>query len=519
MDRFRHQQEAFDRYKDASCIPIFFDPGLGKTRTVIDIACYKYNKGDIDSVIVIAPNGVHEQWAREEIPMWAEGTPHDIWIKTDKRPPAEWENRKSLKFLCVNVDRFSTPTSWRWYVDYAREHKTFIVVDEATRIKNPDAKRTKNILYGFNDVVFRGRTIVHNKPFTVARAVLTGTPVTNRPFDVWAMFEFLQPGCTGRNWYTFQSHFGLWRTMVQGNRQFRVLITEEIWTAVKYCKTFEIANSVFGIGYDDYVKIKGQDKYEGCYDNLPELKKWLYERAIFANIEECFDMPEKIYVQRRLDMSKEQAAAYKAMKSEFIAEYGETSTSVTTQLACSIRLKQIASGFMVPDEKFDEDPDPGDVTWFKEVPKMKRILSDIDEIKGRCVVVTTFTAEAYRLYDELTKEGYSVCLQTGSKRIGTIEEFKDGKYQIMIANIRIISMGFNLQAVCHHILFYSNTYSFEDRRQTEGRIYRANQHDKCIFMDYVMNGSVDEDILEAQRDKKSMSEYIKDKGGLYGKVI
>ena len=171
------------------------------------------------------------------------------------------------------------------------------------------------------------------------------------------------------------------------------------------------------------------------------------------------------------------------------------------------------------DEKFDEDPDPGDVTWFKEVPKMKRILSDIDEIKGRCVVVTTFTAEAYRLYEELTKEGYSVCLQTGSKRIGTIEEFKDGKYQIMIANIRIISMGFNLQAVCHHILFYSNTYSFEDRRQTEGRIYRANQHDKCIFMDYVMNGSVDEDILEAQRDKKSMSEYIKDKGGLYGKVI
>lgn len=519
MDRFRHQQEAFDRYKDASCIPIFFDPGLGKTRTVIDIACYKYNKGDIDSVIVIAPNGVHEQWAREEIPRWAEGTPHDIWIKTDKRPPAEWEKRKSLKFLCVNVDRFSTPTSWRWYVDYAREHRTFIVVDEATRIKNPDAKRTKNIMYGFNDVVFRGRTIVKNKPFTVARAVLTGTPVTNRPFDVWAMFEFLQPGCTGRNWYTFQSHFGLWRTMVQGNRQFRVLITEDIWNAVKYCNSFEVANSVFGIGYDDFCKIKKQEKYEGCYDNLPELKAWLYERAIFANIEECFDMPEKIYVQRRLDMSKEQLAAYKAMKSEFIAEYGDTSTSVTTQLACSIRLKQIASGFMVPDEKFDEDPDPGDVTWFKEVPKMKRILSDIDEIKGRCVVVTTFTAEAYRLYDELIKEGYSVCLQTGSKRIGTIEDFKNGKYQIMIANIRIISMGFNLQAVCHHILFYSNTYSFEDRRQTEGRIYRANQHDKCIFMDYVMNGSVDEDILQAQKDKKSMSEYIKDKGGLYGKVI
>ena len=80
-------------------------------------------------------------------------------------------------------------------------------------------------------------------------------------------------------------------------------------------------------------------------------------------------------------------------------------------------------------------------------------------------------------------------------------------------------MGFNLQAVAHHILFYSNSYSFEDRRQTEGRIYRANQNEKCIFIDYVMEDTVDEDILKAQADKKSMAEYIKDKGGLYGKVI
>lgn len=511
-NRFAHQEEAFNRFKDSSAIPIFFDPGLGKTRTVIDIACYKFCKGDINSVIIIAPNGVHAQWGKEEIPKWTT-VPYEVWYRTDKKPPITWEQSTSLKFLCVNIDKFSTESSWQYYTEYAKRHKVFLVVDEATRIKTPTAKRTRNILYGFNTTQFARGTIVSTKPFTVARAVLTGTPITNKPFDVWAMFEFLSPGCTRRNWQSFQARYGMWRTMKNGARSFKVLLTADVWKAIKQCRSFEAAQAVFGVSYDTFTEIKKQDSYQGCYAHLDELKDWLYERAIFANIEDCFDMPERNYIQRKLDMSKEQAVAYNSMKNQFIATYGGAECDVTTQLACSLRLQQIASGFVVNDASNEDLEDPLNVAWFKDVPKITRLLSDLAEIKDNCIVICNFTAEAFKLYDILTKEGYSVCLQTGTRRVGTIDDFKQGKYQILLANIKIVSMGFNLQNVSHHILFYSNTYSYEDRRQTEGRVYRANQKNSCVFLDYIMNDTVDEKVANAQVSKKSLAEYIKDKEG------
>ena len=67
---YKHQEIALQRYKDKSEIPLFFEPGTGKSLTSLLIATAKYEQGDIDAVLVIAPNGVHKQWATEEIPKW-----------------------------------------------------------------------------------------------------------------------------------------------------------------------------------------------------------------------------------------------------------------------------------------------------------------------------------------------------------------------------------------------------------------------------------------------------------------
>ena len=183
-------------------------------------------------------------------------------------------------------------------------------------------------------------------------------------------------------------------------------------------------------------------------------------------------------------------------------------------------MQQIASGFVsseqLPEEE-QEDPPPNKITWFDELPKISQLLVDIDEIigstdnpSGQVIIVCHFSAEAERIFDTLEKEGYKCCLQTGWKKVGTLEAFKQGKYSILVANIRVISMGFNLQEKCHHMIFYSNTFSLEDRIQVEARIYRAGQQNKCIYLDYVMKDTIDMKIYAALKQKKQLADYIRD---------
>ena len=114
------------------------------------------------------------------------------------------------------------------------------------------------------------------------------------------------------------------------------------------------------------------------------------------------------------------------------------------------------------------------------------------------------------MYDKLTAEKYNCCLMTGWKKVGSIEGFKQNKYQVMVANIRVIAMGFNLQEHCHHMIFYSNTFSLEDRIQVEARIYRTGQRETCAYIDYVMKDTIDMKVYAALKQKKQLSDYIRD---------
>jgi SNF2 family DNA or RNA helicase len=97
---------------------------------------------------------------------------------------------------------------------------------------------------------------------------------------------------------------------------------------------------------------------------------------------------------------------------------------------------------------------------------------------------------------------------TGWKRVGTIEEFKDGKYDVMVANSAVIGRGFNLQN-SHVIQFYSNTFSLETRLQAEGRIFRLGQQYPCEYIDYCYPGTVDEKITAALKMKRNLLDYIR----------
>lgn len=487
------------------------------TRTSLLIAEAKYNAGEIDALLVIAPNGVHKQWAVEEIPKWL----------SDVNTTVQWRKNKKLFFVegalnivCINIEQFSTKTKYLDYVDWVNSHKAMIILDEATRIKNPKAIRTQRLLYEFNHVVRRGKTILSSEPKTVARAILTGTPVTNGPFDVWAMFEFLQPGYFGINWYGFQNKYGMFHAIQVNGRVIRILINEDAWEQIKACDSFEKANALYGVNLSTYDMIQQQDSYQGPFKNVEQLRDKMLEIAMFVKIEDCIDMPDRVYNRKLLDMSSEQARVYDELETYFIATYKDEKVEAKSKLTAYIRLQQIASGFVsseqVPEEEI-EDPPPNKIVWFDDLPKIDQLLVDCEEVvgstdnpTGQVIVVCHFSAEAEKIFDSLQAAGYHCCLQTGWKKVGSIDGFKQGKYSIMVANIRVISMGFNLQELCHHMIFYSNTFSLEDRIQVEARIYRAGQKQKCIYIDYVMKDTIDMKVYAALKQKKQLADYIRE---------
>ena len=529
----KHQLYALERYKDRSVIPLFWDPGCGKTCGATALAFNMFIAGQIDAVLVVAPNMVDRQWANQELPTYFRDFPNinPEWQGIDTMV---YNNKKSkkpipfiggrLNFCCVNIDQFSTVNAYIRYVEWANAHKTLIIVDEATRIKNPTAKRTERLLYQFNNVVKRGRAIIKSEPRTVARIILTGTPSTNGPFDMWSMFEFLQPNYFGMNYYAFQNKYGMFHAIDVNGRIIRILIDEASWKQIKACSTYEMANMLYGVTLSTYDVIQHQDKFEGPYKGVQELQKFIMKDAMFVRIEDVNDMPERTYIKRMLDMSAEQSAAYRQMERDMIAQYKDKEMTATTKLTMYLRLQQIASGFLstqqlLPENateeeirEYMEDPPPNEITWFDNKPKVDQLLLDMEELHGKPVIIVThFSAEAAMLYDELTKAGHKCCLLTGWKKVGSIEAFQKGEYPVMVANIRVIAMGFNLQN-SHHMIFYSNTFSLEDRIQVEARIYRTGQKNTCVYYDYIMSDTIDMKVFAALKLKKTISDYIRDKG-------
>lgn len=516
QELYGHQKEAVERFKDAKEIALFWEMGVGKSRTVLEIVNHKYNKGAIDALLIIAPNDVHKQWAIEQVPMWVT-VPYDcqcLYGRGGAKQSYPMDKDK-LQIICVNIDTFSTPEKWREIVEWANYYRTMIVLDEATVIKNLNANRTQRILYEFNTIKRKGKAIVESIPKSVARAVLTGTPVTNGPLDLWCVMEFVSPNFFKRNYYSFQHHFGMYTTLSVGSRVINVPLSEEWWQGIKHITNYDEAYNLCGCSVDTFNTVHAQTHYEGPYKHADELKEALKTVSSFKKLVDCVDMPAQNYVIRQLDMTAEQRRCYDDMVDQYVTEYNDRIATALNKITVAMRLQQISSGFIYDRDYTGEDIDDYDIvpnagyTWISGTnPKLEALYRDIDESDKPVIVITRFSAEAQRIYSELEKK-WRCCLMTGWKRIGTIDDFKSGKYDVMVANGSVISRGLNLQN-SHTILFYSNTFSLETRLQAEGRIFRLGQKAACTYIDYTYMDSIDEKIVSALRMKRNLLDYLRD---------
>jgi len=285
---------------------LFMEMGTGKTKVLIDNMSMLYDNGKIDGALIIAPKGVMGTWYRQELPthlvdhvenkavMWQSNI-----TKSQSRLLGNlFKTGEELHILIMNVEAFSTEKG----VDFAKKflscHNTLMVIDESTTIKNPSAKRTKNIL--------------NLSTKTKYRRIMTGSPVTKNPLDLYSQCEFLSSWLLDfTSYYAFRNRYAEMKTMYVRGRTIQVV-----------------------------------DKFK----NLGELSEQLKGFSYRVLKEDCLDLPEKNWTKRQITLTPDQRKIYIQMKETALAMLNGKQATTMTVLTQLMRLHQITCGHFTADD-------------------------------------------------------------------------------------------------------------------------------------------------------------------------
>ena len=357
--------------------------GTGKSKVLVDNMAMLYDKGKINGALIVAPKGVYTNWLSQEIPIHL--VKHIkpkmvLWTATASKAKEKeynqlFESDLDLHILIMNVEAFSTKKGVEFAYKFLRTHKTLMTIDESTTIKNPSAKRTKNIL-------LLGK---HSQ----YRRILTGSPVTKSPLDLYSQCKFLNEDLLeSTSYYAFRNRYAVMVDRNFGGRRVQIV--------------------------DSYQRI---DELEHI------LKKFSYR----VQKSECLDLPKKIFISRTVELTKEQKEAYLTMKSAALAQLkGKMATAphVLTQL---MRLHQITCGHLKSDD--------GEITNFKH-SRIDELIDVIDEMEGKVIIWANYVHDIKEITKALENEYEegSVVQYYGEvssqDRQKAIKEFQDSKSNV-----------------------------------------------------------------------------------------
>jgi SNF2 family DNA or RNA helicase len=436
--------------------------GTGKSKVLVDNIAMLYDKGKINGALIIAPKGVYRNWLSQEIPnhlashiqpkmvLWTASTSKS----KQKEYDSLFETGYDLHILIMNVEAFSTKKGLDFAGRFLRTHRTMMAVDESTSIKTPTAKRTKSILA--------------LSKLANYRRILTGSPVTKSPLDLYTQCAFLNEHLLGfTSYYTFRNRYATMLDRNFGGRRVQIV---------------------------------------GGYKRLDELSRILKAFSDRVLKENCLDLPEKIYIERQVELTDEQSKAYSTMKSAALASLkGKIATAphILTQM---MRLHQITCGHLKSDD--------GTITEIKN-NRLDELLDVLDEVEGKVIIWANYIYDIEHIVSSIKKKygEHSVVQYYGAvasdKRQTAIEKFQDPKSdaRFFVGNPQTGGYGITLTAA-NTVIYYSNGYDLEKRLQSEDRAHRIGQKKSVTYVDLVAPKTVDEKIKRALRKKINIATEI-----------
>jgi len=449
---YKYQLEAFNEGKDRLHFAYFMEMGTGKTKVTIDNLAYLYHCNKINFALVVAPNTVYQNWKRE-LDIHCPISTSVFTYKVDKIKNFKFDKDKMNIFL-MNVEAFSHQSGKTvanmLLGNYG--NKGCMVIDESTTIKNRTAIRTKNI-------VSLGRKAKY-------RRILTGSPITKSPLDLFSQANFLGNDllkCSD-NFYVFQS---------------------------TYCILRKITNSA-GRAFNLAVGFK----------DLGRLEKIVKSFSFRVRKKDCLDLPDKVYQKRVIPLSPKQRKIYDELKQNARIIIEDKKVEYNTKITEIIKLLQVTAGFIKTEE--------GAIEEF-ESAKMKELLNVLEETEGKVIIWANWVHSLQMIIKELKKKygNESVVAIYGAipsqEREEAVDKFqKDDKTRFFISNPQTGGYGLTLTEA-NTVIYFSNNYDLEQRQQSEDRAHRIGQENKVLYIDLVAEKTVDESVIRALNQKIKLS--------------
>ena len=458
---YAHQITALEKSWNKETYAYFMEMGTGKTKVLIDNAAMLYDKGKIDGLLIVAPKGVIGTWYNQELPTHLPNHIENVTILwqanitkgQQEKLDSLFEPEETFHILIMNVEALSTTKGTDFAAKFINSHNTLMVIDESTTIKNPSAKRTKNIL--------------NLSTNTKYRRIMTGSPVTKNPLDLFSQCYFLDPfHLEHESYYSFRTRYAIMKTAHISGRSIQLV---------------------------------------SGFKNLGELSDKLKDFSYRVLKEDCLDLPDKIYMKRVISLTEEQQKVYKQMKEKALAElHGEKMTTVNapTQL---MRLQQITCGHFKADD--------GTIQEIKS-NRLTELMDVLEEIEGKAIIWAHWQLDIKKIIEEIKKvhgpgsvvDYYGLTPQ--DQRDKNREAFQnDSKVRFLVGTPQTGGYGITLTAAST-VIYYSNSYDLEKRIQSEDRAHRIGQKNKVLYIDLVAKGTVDEKIIKSLRNKVSIAKEI-----------
>lgn len=457
-----HQQSAISRASKR--FALFFDPGCGKSRTAIELykKAVEPEKNSPDrkiralKAIIFAPLNVCRNW-ENELKKYL-GCDYKAYLVAGQSKAkklgilAEFVKNTGVDLPTFLICNLECLRSVEYRSLLIKSKAKFLIVDESHNFKSATSLQTKGLLE-------LDRTL--NPDYLY---LLTGTPAPQGEIDLWSTFSLLKK--TNDNFY-------VWRR-----------------------KNF----------IDKNERRRGHRNYWPEYICTPEvkdrIKKQLQECSVVAKKNEVLDLPPLLRTNIYAEMSREQAKHYENMHEYLFAIDSEgEELNASNLLVRTLRLQQILAGFI------------GDKPMI-ENPRLKALEAAIDLTNGAQFIIWTIFQPTYaQLHVMLDKMGISHGHLTGeiipAARQENMERFQTGIYRALIAHPKAGGVGVNLTAASYSI-HYTRSFSLVDDLQCEARNYRGGSeiHDRITRIDVITPNTIDEQISEALREKKTIQDFI-----------
>ena len=458
---YAHQLTALEKSWNKENYAYFMEMGTGKTKVLIDNLAMLYDKGKIDGALIIAPKGVVKTWYEQELPTHLPDHIENVsvlWQPNITKTQQEkleslFEIDSALHILVMNVEALSTEKGVKFATKFINSHKTLMAIDESTTIKTPTARRTKNIIKIGLDAKYK--------------RIMTGSPITKNPLDLYTQCEFLDPWLLDfASYYAFRNRYAEMKTMHIRGRSIQVV-----------------------------------DKFQ----NLGELSDIVKEFSYRVLKEDCLDLPPKVFIKRHISLTPDQKKIYEQMKEQALAVLNGKVTTTMTVLTQLMRLHQITCGYVTADDGTTQQVDSN---------RLNELMSILEDTEGKVIIWANYQLSVGEIIQKIIKvygkDSYVhyYGLTPQEDRQDFIRKFQnDPKCRFIIGTPQTGGYGITLTEA-NTVIYYSNGYDLEKRLQSEDRAHRIGQKKTVTYIDLICEDTIDEKIVKALRDKINIASEV-----------